>query len=133
MSYQRGELASVYIPDYGYALLLREGQTGLQPIEAGAIYNTVINEKLFITRKDSCRLRVNTVFNGGAADITRGSLAEIASNDLEDSYRDYYIKTYEGIQIAKPVVINDDSSRNTLTVEEDYIMIAFGKLIFTVD
>ena len=122
MSYQRGELASVYIPDYGYALLLREGQTELQPIEAGEIYSTVIVEKLFVARKDSCRLRVNTVFNGGAADITRASLAEVASKDLEDSYRDYYIKNYEGIQVAKPVVISDDSSKNELTVEEDYIM-----------
>ncbi len=122
IAYQRGEIANVYIPDYGYALVLREGQTELQPIEPGFLYRTNVKERLIVTPKDSCRLFVNTVYIGGAADFIRSSLAETGSKDLEDTYRNYYIKNYEGIKFAKPIVLADDSSRNELTVTEDYIM-----------
>ncbi|HSC38339.1 MAG TPA: DUF3857 domain-containing protein, partial [Chitinophagaceae bacterium] len=37
---QRGELASRFIPDYGYALVVREGGKKLEPVEPGFRYTT---------------------------------------------------------------------------------------------
>ncbi|MES1224972.1 MAG: hypothetical protein ABUT20_56310, partial [Bacteroidota bacterium] len=122
MAYQRGEPVNIYIPNYGYALLLREGEKQLQPIEPGAIYNTNVEEKLEVTSADSCRLKVTTLYIGGAADAQRSSFADASARDLEDSYRQYYIKTYEGIRVAAPVVVEDDSAKNQLTVNEEYTM-----------
>ena len=121
-SYQRGDIANIFIPDYGYALLLREGQSKLQPVEPGDIFDTNIEEKLAVPYSDSCKLTVTTIYSGGAADAARSNLAGASKKDLEENYRDYYIKTYEGIHMQVPVNFEDDSTKNVLTVTEDYSM-----------
>ncbi len=121
-AFQRGEPVNIFIPDYGYALLLREGQQQLQPVEPGFLYHTSIQEHLELTAHDSSRLRVNTVYSGGAADGARSSLAETSTRELEESYQQFYSKTYDGIRTAAPVAIEDDSTKNQLTVAENYTM-----------
>ena len=119
-AYQRGEIVNTYIPDYGYALLLRSGGDKLQPVSPGFVYSTNIEETLEAPYTDSCRLQVTSVYIGGAADDTRSNLAENSSKELEDTYVRYYNRTYNGIRMISPLAISDDSSKNEITVTEDY-------------
>lgn len=121
-AYQRGELVNTYIPDYGYALLLKDGEHDLQPVSPGYIYNTSIEEKLEVRYRDSCRMTVSSRYIGGAADNTRSNLAENSSKELEDNYTSYYSKAYNGIRLASPLGITDDSTKNEITIAEQYTM-----------
>ena len=114
---QRGELNSLYLPPYNYALVIRDGETKLQPVKEAAIAETQIEEKLTVWVLDSARLEVMSTYRGGKADDIRASLSGMSTSELEDSYTQYYEKSFEGIQLAKTIVIDDDSVRIVFDVQ----------------
>lgn len=117
---QRGHLASRFIPAYGYALVLREGQTGLQPVTPGFRYGVSIEESMHVHFNDSTRFKIITSYSGGAADNMRGYVSNASLKDIEDEYRQLYAKAYEGIQSHRPIELKDDSAENRYTVTETY-------------
>jgi len=117
---QRGELKDLFIPDYGYALVLEEGESGLQPVTPGRINNFIITETLNAKYYDSSRFDVTSFYTGGAADDVRGSFAENSLKDVEERYRKYYAPLFEGIRLSAPVTYSDDSVKNEFTVHERY-------------
>ena len=119
---QRGELADLYIPDYGYALVLEDGATTLQPVTPGRINDFTITEQLDAKYYDSSRFNVVSIYSGGTADDIRGTFEESSLKDIEERYRKYYAPVLEGIRLAGPVTYHDDSVKNEFTVHEHYIV-----------
>ncbi len=119
---QRGELVNLYIPAYGYALIIKPGEDKLEPVEPGFLNATSIEAKLDVKYDDSSRLKVETTCLGGSADGLRSSLSGYSATELEDDYLQYYSKTYEGIKHASPVETKDDSIKNEITVNESYLI-----------
>jgi transglutaminase-like putative cysteine protease len=117
---QRGELADLYIPAYGYALVLEEGETGLEAVTPGRINNYTITEHLAAKYYDSSRFEVTSVYTGGSADDIRGSFADNSLRDIEERYRKYYASVFEGILSSGPVTYDDDSIQNKFAVHERY-------------
>ncbi len=120
ISMQRGELINSFIPAYGYALVLRPGETNLQPVDPGFLYNISVSESAIAEDADSSLFLVRTVYSGGAADDMRGYFASNSQQEIEDNYTKYYAGIFEGIAIMKPVEVTDDSLKNELSVEETY-------------
>ncbi len=117
---QRGNLADRYIPAYGYALVVREGQNALQPAPSNGVYKTNIIETIDVRYNDSSHFEVNTCYSGGAADNIRGSMSNSSISEAEEANRQFYAKSYEGIQLAAPLKIADDSINNEYNVRETY-------------
>jgi transglutaminase-like putative cysteine protease len=117
---QRGELADLFIPAYGYALVLNQEETGLVTVTPGRINDYAVTERLIAKYFDSSRFDVTSVYTGGAADDIRSSYAENSLRDIEDRYRKYYASLFEGIRQTSPVTYTDDSLRNQFTVREQY-------------
>ncbi|HEY4874101.1 MAG TPA: DUF3857 domain-containing protein [Puia sp.] len=122
MSYQRGELINLFIPDYGYALIISENQNSLQRIEPGFLYTTLMTETLNVKYNDTVDFLVATTYEGGAADNARNTFAEISQKELNDNYKEYYSKIFDDIQIADDVERKDDSLKNEVTVYEKYLV-----------
>jgi hypothetical protein len=123
ISGQRGELANLYIPAYGYSLLLREGEKKLSPLTPGRIYDYTIIEKLDAPFHDTSRYTINSVYSGGAADNIRQSFAENSMKDLEKRYLSYYASIFndiDGIQQEGLITYNDDSIKNEFKVAKTY-------------
>ncbi|HXB91186.1 MAG TPA: DUF3857 domain-containing protein [Puia sp.] len=120
ISSQRGELINLYVPAYGYALVLRDGEDRLQAVDPGFEYNYDVTENLDVRYHDTSRFTVSTVYAGGAADKVRGELAETSSKELENNYRKYYATLFEGIVLDGPILSTDDSVKNELKVDERY-------------
>ena len=70
----RGELSDLYIPDYGYTLILREGEDSLRAIPSSKNYNYYIHEDMDARFYDTSRFTVTTTYSGGAADKIRSML-----------------------------------------------------------
>ncbi|GGB17338.1 DUF3857 domain-containing protein [Puia dinghuensis] len=117
---QRGELADLFIPAYGYALVLEEGATGLQPVTPGHINDYTITEQLDTKYYDSSQLTVTSIYTGGAADDIRSAFAENSIKSVGDTYRKYYANLFEGIRQTSAVTYSDDSLKNQMTVLEHY-------------
>lgn len=117
---QRGELADLFIPDYGYALVLEEGGSGLQPVTPGRINKYNFVEELHANYYDSSRFEVTSVYTGGAADDARGYYAETSLKDIEEKYRKFYAPVFEDIHQSKSLTYGDDSIDNKFTTHEQY-------------
>jgi hypothetical protein len=120
ISGQRGELTDLYIPDYGYTLVLRDGEDSLRTVLPGKNYNYYIREDLDARFYDTSRFTVTTTYTGGAADKIRSRYEEESRKDIEDSYVKYYGYWLTGIQRDRPIVYSDDSLKNELTIKESY-------------
>ncbi|HEY4107394.1 DUF3857 domain-containing protein [Puia sp.] len=117
---QRGELTNLFIPAYGYALVLEEGETGLQSVTPGHINDFTISEQLITRYSDSSRFNITSVYTGGAADDVRSSFEEASLKDIEESYRKYYAPLFEGIHLTSPITYTDDSIKNEFSVHKQY-------------
>ena len=97
INHQRGELINLYIPPYGYALVIRDTEKSLQPVEPDAFNASHIEEKLEVNYTDSSRLEVSTLYEGGKADAIRSSLSGASMSEMEENYLQYYAKSYDDI------------------------------------
>jgi hypothetical protein len=120
MSGQRGELTDLYIPDYGYTLILCDGEDSLRTVPPGQNYNYFIHEDLDARFHDTSRFTVTTTYTGGAADKIRSQYEEESRKDIEESYVKYYGFWLTGIERDRPVDYSDDSLKNELTIRESY-------------
>lgn len=120
ISGQRGELPQLYIPDYGYALILRDGDDSLHVVNPSSDFSYYIHEELDARFYDTSRFTVTTKYTGGAADKLRSLYEEESRKDIEDGYVSYYSDWLTGIQRARPIDYSDDSLKNELTITEYY-------------
>ena len=127
VNFQRGEFSTTYISDYGFALLLKDGQDKLQSIEPGYPNSTEITERYVLPLKDSSSLMVTTLYQGGAADKIRAEMAEVSMKEMSLSYLKFYEKYLDGIRYVKFMEAKDDSVRNHYHTLEEYVMPSFWK------
>jgi transglutaminase-like putative cysteine protease len=117
---QRGPLADLFIPDYGYALVLNEADTGLQRVTPGRINDYAITETLDARYYDTSWFSITSVYSGGAADDLRGMFAGTSEKDLEDTYRKYYGALFDDIRQQGHINYSEDSEKNIVTVSKRY-------------
>jgi len=120
VSSQRGELTDLYIPAYGYSLILRDGQNRLVPVSPGRINDYTINETVDARYYDTSRYTINTLYIGGSANDIRQAFAENSMKDMEEKYHDYYSSSYDHIRQIGPITISDDSIKNEFKVNKEY-------------
>ena len=120
ISGQRGQLVNRYIPDYGFTLILKEGEDQLRPVEPGFLYNDDVEETLDVKNYDSSKFTVSSTYAGGAADHIRRTFADYSMKELEDNYRKYYASLYDDIRMDGPITVSDDDEKDEFTVKEKY-------------
>lgn len=130
ISYQRGSLKDLYIPNYGYALVLRSETIDMVAIPPGKSKKTEVKEKLFVRYKEAgpSILEVETNYDGAAADYNREIFAGTSIADLQKNFLRYYGKYYDSIELEKEIVIQDDPVKNRLHLSETYRLPALWKI-----
>jgi hypothetical protein len=90
LEYQKGNLANLYQPDYGYGLVLREGNGKLDSMEKKPYEKPTIsvlqNFDLSGAKKDPAVFTVSSDFLGEDADFTRERFANRTRKDIQDEY-----------------------------------------------
>ncbi len=123
LQFQRGPLASRHVPAYGAGLLVAPGQTQLTrlPMRARGLDTTDIREHFKVGKvSEPSELTVVTVARGLDAENLRESFAVNSRDSLGKSYLNYYDRTYPGIELHKPIQLEDDPEANVVTVREYY-------------
>jgi hypothetical protein len=117
---QRGPLTELFVPAYGYALVLRDGESGLEPVTPGRVNDYSIIETLDAPWYDSAHFSITSVYSGGAADDIRGMFAEKSKKDLDEIYRKYYATLFDGVHQDRNIIYKDDSGSDMVTVGKHY-------------
>lgn len=125
---QSGLLDRLYQPDYGFALVVSPSTQELTAMgnvqrDAGGR----LNKREFSIKVDGSAgpgkpgsMQVKSVHQGLAADIIRSALSTRTKAELQKAYLNFYASYYPGISVAKPLLVEDDSAENRVTVTEHY-------------
>ncbi|MCB1925518.1 MAG: DUF3857 domain-containing protein [Gammaproteobacteria bacterium] len=123
-SFQGNDIENLAAPDFGSALPVDYRATGLVGIHVDeSVRHETVVEELFDLRDavdEPASYRVETRFKQAYAESLRGQLEVSSVEQLQKDYLNYYARYYPAIHVASPISIDDDRSRNTVSVSEHY-------------
>jgi hypothetical protein len=118
---QYGTYKSIAFPNYGKALVVKKGVTSLENVNSN---NTDLVEVFdtydLPTIGGPGTLKVMTVYHEAEADAMRAHYKSQSSSALSKDFKNYYERFYDGIEVLKDPIFEDDSLSNRLLVEEFY-------------
>lgn len=117
---QLGALGEFYEPNYGAALIIAEGQTGLTQMSMqNSEYHMHVVEKytVDIFNEDHANLTVTTNRKGYSAEYFRGSVNNNGLNEISDDYVDYYRDLYNYLEVAADLQYEELASNASITTE----------------
>lgn len=121
--FQRGALENRYMPDYGYGLVVAEGQTGLLRFGSHQGEAPEIEiEMRFLTEGEEqpAVLEVDSIARGGAAGERRQMAAASRADELSSAFLNYFAARYPGIEEAAEPQFVDDPVKNEYRIRERY-------------
>lgn len=124
VAYQRGGITRIATPDYGYALIVREGVDSLTPMRVRPPRHVDITERFALSKDNSApgTLEVVTRYEGAAADAMRADWNASSQGSLQQSYLDYYNKLYTHVSLADSLRMSDDPEADIVTTREKYLL-----------
>lgn len=128
---QDGNLSNLYQPDYGFALVLKEGQSQLT-----AMYSEDREELTYITEKyvipendeDPISFAVSTSYKGYEAINKQWQLEQNGKKKIAEDYEEYYQRTYPSLKADLDMTVESDKISGVITFEESYIIDEFWKM-----
>ena len=121
--YQGQNLKKIFQPDYGMALVIAPGETGLTQMPANDQLVGANIEETFDLREGinkEALYRVASCFQGLNAENTRRQYAEEGRKTVENLYLNFYAKYYMHIVATAPVQVVDNQTQNELNLIEQY-------------
>jgi len=125
ISYQRGNLSMLTVPDYQQGLVIDPaGKNGFTPVTNIGKGKTIIHEHFLLPsdKKNKGSLTVTSTFTMQYADDQRDGLANSSRKDNENTFLNYYKNTYGGITIDSPLQVTDIPDSNRIVIKESYIL-----------
>jgi len=128
MSNQFGQLADIYQPNFGYALVLKEGQTDLTEMVNVDEYSEVaITEKYSVGSGENADavLTVGTKYYGYEATLRLNRIERDGKNAMSESYEIYYQGFFASLLATADIEIENDSELGVVTMQEAYTIPKF--------
>ncbi len=120
-SNQFGNHKSVAFPNYGKALVIKKGVMDLEQITSKSedlveVFDTYDLPKI----GGPGILNSMTVYREAEADIMRARYKSRSISSLSKDFKSYYDNIYDGVEVLKDPIFDDDSLVNKIIVEESY-------------
>ena len=121
MSYQGGDLAANYVPDYGQVLVLDGSSDSLIAMPKAKPGSTDLTETYQSAGYTALgKLEVRTTYRGHEADRMRYDLATQSRASLEKTYLEFYRKSFPQAEKNSDLKVNDQRDINQLEIDESY-------------
>lgn len=125
---QGGGLFDIEVPRFRRALVIRPDTRDLTAIEiASPAKPTREVEETYTVGAASTSLTVRTTYTGDEANRMRSELAHTPVAELEKSFLNFYAQDDPGLKSAASLAVSDDRLRNTVHMEEKYVLAEFWK------
>lgn len=121
---QKTDLAHLYQPDYGLALVVDSRTQGFTPMtradvaSAGHQMNVVFDASAGFDKP--VRYTLETVVTGVFAEAIRAQLSATNFADVEKNYLNYRAMRYPHIKLEAPLQIKDNEASNQIVIKETY-------------
>jgi Protein of unknown function (DUF2569) len=130
-SFQRDPISRRFLPDYSFGMLVQPGETNLIDIPfSGAIEPETTTTESFRVggQKEPAQLSVTIIFTGSDAEWMRAVLDSEGRETMAKDYLNDYGQRYPGVRTAAPLVIDDSTNYDILTLTQTYIISNFWVL-----
>ena len=125
ISYQRGNLSMLCVPDYQQGLVIDPAlKNGFSPVTNTGKGKTIIHEhfQLPSDKKNKGSLTVTSTFTMQYANDQRDGLANSSRKDNENTFLNYYKNAYGSVTIDSPLQVTDIPDSNRIVIKESYIL-----------
>ncbi|MEP3890368.1 MAG: DUF3857 domain-containing protein [Hellea sp.] len=126
LTYQAGSEDTLTVPDYGYVLPLKTGQSNIVEIVITPPSNptTHVTETYRLEEDGSMSLKADTVYRGASADSMRRSIIKSGLEATSNTYLNYYADFYPGLSLQDKMITSDDQELNLFSIHESYYLSA---------
>jgi len=123
ISNQGGRIDDIYIPDYGYGLVVKENPDSLIRLVNHTSSETCVKNYFTINKINGpADLKIVTRHTGNYADETRSYFKSRSLDEISRDYLKFYSNNYPYIRTSAQVKFTDDRDSNLFIVEENYII-----------
>ncbi|MEM6517038.1 MAG: DUF3857 domain-containing transglutaminase family protein [Bacteroidota bacterium] len=120
-SNQFGDYKSVSFPNYGKGLVIKPETNSLDIIKnKSEDLIEVFDTYDLPTVGGPGELNIMTVYREAEADLMRARYKSTSINNLKEQFKSYYDNLYDGVEVLKDPIIDDDSLQNKIWVTESY-------------
>jgi len=123
LSYQEGQLAHLFQPDYGYALVVKSGETALTSMASNEQNTYTHVEEIFTipeSIEEATLYSVESKYLGDKAQQQRGRIERDGKKKLTQDFKVFYQRTYPKLTSTAPIDISTDTISGVLTLTENY-------------
>jgi transglutaminase-like putative cysteine protease len=127
ISFQRGPLKKIFLPNYTFGLVIDPNTSGLEPIPTITKAGSVKISDVFDVHSigGGATLQVSTVYSGNEADYMREYFKSNSLTEIDERYLNFYATDYPDIELGAPIKYVDDEIFNHLTTTENYEISSF--------
>lgn len=121
--YQDVSLSTLFQPDYGYALVLKEGEQQLTSMANDFSGSEIsFDEQYDFTSgpEGAGELITRVEYYGQKASTIKAQIVNNGVDDLAQQYAGYYDKRMNGVRIKQPISIERDNELGTIAITEQY-------------
>jgi hypothetical protein len=125
ISYQRGTLPYLAQPDYGYALIIKNGESTLTSMAQTPVHKKVIvNDQFYIpnTVKEPVHFTTEYSYAEFQAINRRSNLARNGLDSVAKSYFEYYQDFFNELKTDKPMDVSEDQQTGQFITRESYLI-----------
>ncbi len=121
ISNQFGSYKSVAFPNYSKALVIKKGNTSLEQITSKSEDLVEVFDTFDLPSVGGFgTLNIMTVYRDAEADAMRSYYKSSSLSSMRKDFKNYYDKLYDGVEVLKDPIFDDDSLANKILVEESY-------------
>lgn len=127
ISFQRGPLKKLFLPNYELGLVIDPSTTELESIPKIVSPGSVAIKEVFdvLSVGGSATLQVSSIYKGNEADYLREYFKANSHAEIDERYLNFYATDYPDIQLESPIEFTDDEITNTFTTTERYEISSF--------
>lgn len=127
ISFQRGPLKKLFLPNYQFGLVIDKNATALeyipQPVKTGSVDVKEVFDVHSIGGAAS--LKVTSTYQGNDADYMREYFKSNSLDQIDERFLNFYATDYPDIELAAPIEFEDNESDNRFTTIEQYEVSSF--------
>jgi len=127
ISFQRGPLKNLFLPNYQYGLVIDNSTKDLAYIPPTSKPGTVNIKEVFDVYSigGSATLQVTSIYEGSDADYMREYFKSNSLTEIDEQYLNFYATDYPDIELASPIEFVDTESSNRFSTTEKYEISSF--------
>ncbi|MBA6348401.1 DUF3857 domain-containing protein [Colwellia sp. BRX8-9] len=130
LSYQEGRLAYLFQPDYGFALVVKSGETTLTSMANSQSNSyTHVEDRYVISEnvEQAVPYYIVSEYLGDTAQAKHSQIEQAGKKKLSTDYETFYQSTYPKLTATSAVDITTDYSTGVLKLAESYTINEFWK------